>query len=199
MNHHREAGLTRVETLVGLAIFGVLIFVIIPALFDAIVNQHGHVGTQVLSYMKQLQFATRQMVLDGEATGDKGLGWPGDTGGTFTNWTRQLVPAYMPAYDFCKLLSGPGRIVTPSMFPPKMSDGAVIVYAVSSNSPPETVLFSSANFTNSPTGGAPLLKAAKPFGKRGFVVFRKGGDGAILMKDQVGKTNLIGAYAPPVK
>ncbi len=113
--------------------------------------------------MKQLHIATQQMVLDGETTGDARHGWPADTGGTFTNWTRQLVPAYLATNDFCKLLSAPGRIVPVSMFPPKMSDGAVIVYAVSSNSPPETVLFTSANFTNSPEGGGALAQIGETF------------------------------------
>jgi len=35
-----------------------------------------------------------------------------------------------------------------------------------------------------------------PFGNKGFVVFRKAGDGAILMPKQVGQTNVIGAFAP---
>lgn len=139
------------------------------------------------------------MVLDGELAGDRSLGWPGDTGGTFTNWVRQLVPAYLSQSDFCKLLSAPGSSVSYASFPTNVSRGPLVVYAVSSNSPPETVLFSSANFTNSPTGGAPLLKSAKPFGTRGFVVFRKGGDGAVLMSKDVGNTNRIGAFVPPVK
>jgi hypothetical protein len=199
MNNRRDPGLTRTEIFVGLAISGVLLAFILPAVFDVIISTYDHTSAKFLSSMRQLQFATRQMVLDGETTGDKSLGWPGDTGGTFTDWARQLVPAYLGTNDFCKLLSGPGRIVPPSVFPPKMSDGAVIVYAVSSNSAPETVLFSSANFTNSPAGGLPLLKSAKPFGNKRFFVIRKEGDGAVLSGRHVGKTNEIGACASPLK
>ena len=200
MNNHRDAGLTRVEILVGLAVFGVVLFVILPALFDMAVSGHDGTGMKFLGYIKYLHTGAQQMALDGETTGDRNLGWPGDTGGTFTNWQRHMVPAYVGTNDFCRASSAPGRIVPVSKFPLQtMSEGALIVYAVSSNSPPETVLFSSANFTNSPSGGAPLLKSAKPWGKRKFVVLRKGGDGAVLVGSRVGKTNEIGGYAPPVK
>jgi len=200
MNNRFDAGISRVEILVGLVIFGVVIFVGGPAFFDVIASSHDLSGVQLLSNAKQLYIVTRQMADDGEASGDKSLGWPGDTGSTFTNWQKQLVPAYLGTNDFCKLLSSVGVSVSPSKFPLKaMSEGALIVYAVSSNSPPDTVLLSSANFTNSPADGAPLLKTAKPFGKRKFVVFRKGGDGALLVSKDVGKTNLIGSYAPPVR
>jgi type II secretory pathway pseudopilin PulG len=199
MNIPRNAGFSWVEVIVTLAILSFVAFVILPALYNGIVYRHGYGGTQVLSNTKQLHLATQQMALDGETTGDKSLGWPGDTGGTFTNWMRKLVPAYLGTNDFCKLLSAPGVIVRRDYFPTNMSNRAVVVYAVSSNSAPETVFLTSANFTNSPTGGTPLLKTAKPFGTKGFIVFRKAGDGAILARKQVGDTNLIGAYAPPVK
>ena len=200
MNTRRDAGRSLVEILVGLGILGVVIFVIIPAAFDFLASTHDHSGTQVLSNMKQLHIATQLMVLDGETTGDKSLGWPGDTGGTFTNWQRQLVPVYVGTNDFCKMLSAPGRIVGISKFPLKeMSEGALIVYSVSSKSPPETVLFSSANFTNSRTGGAPLVKTSKPWGRKKFVVMRKACDGAVLVSKDAGNTNRIGLFVPPVK
>jgi len=200
MNNRFDAGISRVEILVGLVIFGVVIFVGGPAFFDVIASSHDLSGVQLLSNAKQLYIVTRQMADDGEASGDKSLGWPGDTGSTFTNWQKQLVPAYLGTNDFCKLLSSVGVTVSPSKFPLKaMSEGALIVYAVSSNSAPETVHFSSANFTNSPTGGSSLLKTAKPWGKRKFVVFRKGGDGAVLVGKDVGNTSRIGSYASPVR
>ncbi len=47
MNNRRDAGLSRVEILVGLAILSVLIFVIIPAVFDVIVHSHDHSGVML--------------------------------------------------------------------------------------------------------------------------------------------------------
>jgi len=77
-----------------------------------------------------------------------------------------------------------------------MNETAVRLYAVTDNSPTNAVLLTSANFMNTPTGGEALNPSAKPFGDKGFVVFRKGGDGAVLRPNQVGQTNLIGSFVP---
>lgn len=188
-----ESALTWAELLVCIVILAVLVVLAFPA-------QRGGLGkgqmTQTLSNMKQLHLATQSMALDGETTGDKSLGWPGDIGGTFTNWAKQLVPAYLGTNDFCKLLSAPGVAVPLGKIPTSMSQSAVLVYAVSSNSPANAVLLTTANFTNGPSGGTPLSDKAKPYGDKGFVVFRKDGDGAILLKNQATNTNLVGSYVP---
>lgn len=199
MNNRRAAAFTWAEAIITLSVLAIVGTVFIPGLYNAIVYRHGWGATPLLSNMKQLHIATQQMALDGETTEDKSLGWPGDTGGTFTNWMTKLVPAYLGTNDFCKLISAPGVIVRRDYFPTNVQNRAVVLYAVSSNSAPETVFLTSANFTNTPKGGVPLLKAAKPFGTKGFVVFRKGGDGTVLDKKQVGDTKVIGAYAPPVE
>lgn len=194
MNPRKNAAFTWVEALVCLAVIGILAALALPAI-TAGPTKPG-LMTQALSNMKQLHLATQQMALDGESSGDRALGWPGDTGGTFSSWVQNLVPGYLSTNDFCKLLSGPGVVVRPGKVPATMGECAVRVYAVGTNSPETAVFLTSANFTNSPEGGAPLEKSAKPYGDKGFVVFRKGGDGAILMKRQVGLTNLIGSFVP---
>jgi type II secretory pathway pseudopilin PulG len=194
MNPRREAAFTWLELLVCLIIAGTLIALALPAI--TVGSSRPGQMTQNLSNMKQLLMATQQMALDGDTTGNTNLGWPGDTGGTFTNWARQLVPAYLSTNDLCKLLSAAGKVVPPGKIPESMSNCAILVYAVSSKSSADTVLFTSANFLYSPTGGSVLNATNKPFGNKGFVVFRKGGDGAILLPRQVTATNIIGAYAP---
>lgn len=197
MNPRSKAAFTWIEFLVVLCIVGVLLALALPSTGGSGLTKG--TMTQALSNMKQLHLATQQMALDGETAGNTNLGWPGDTGGTFTNWARLLVPAYLSTNDFCKLLSAPGKIVPPGKLPESMSSGAVLVYAVGTNSPATAVFLTSANFTNTPQGGAPLEKNARPFGDKGFVVFRKGGDGVILLPRQVSQTNIIGAYVPVVK
>jgi type II secretory pathway pseudopilin PulG len=197
MNPRRDAAFTKIELLVCLFIAGVLFLLILPS-----PGGHGLTRgqmTQTLSNMKQLSLASQQMALDGDTTGNTNLGLPGDIGGTFTNWARQLVPAYLSTNDFCKLLSAAGKVVPPGKIPQSMSNCAVLVYAVSTNSPETAVFLTSANFTNTPQGGGPLNKSAKPYGDKGFVVFRRGGDGAILLPKQVTATNFIGSYAPLLK
>ena len=144
--------------------------------------------------MKQLQMTCEQMALDGVTTGDESLGWPG-TYATWGAWAGKVVPEYLSTNDFCKILSVHGFIVPPGKLP-RMNETAVRLYAVTKDSPASAVLLTSANFTNTPMGGEPLNPSARPFGNKGFVVFRKGGDGSVYLPKQVGKTNLIGSFVP---
>ncbi len=61
-------------------------------------------------------------------------------------------------------------------------------YAVAENSSGDTVFLASANWTNY----SALTADGKPYGDKGFIVFRKAGDGAILLKKQFNNTNVIG-------
>ncbi len=194
MNPRRDSAFTWIEALVCLAVIGIVVALALPSVTAG--PRKGGQVTQTLSNMRQLHLATMQMWIDGETIGDKTLGWPGDTGGTFSHWVRKMVPDYLSTNDLCKLLSAPGIVVKSEAMPVKMSDGAVLVYAVSTNSPDDAVFLTSANFTNTSGVSPPLEKTAKPYGDKAFVVFRKGGDGAVLMARQVGKTNVIGFYVP---
>ena len=189
----QNAAFTWLEALVAIAVISVLILLILP--FNGGGLEKGE-KTQTLSHMKQLHLATQSMALDGLAARNTNLAWPGDTGGTFTNWMRHLVPEYVGTNDFCKLLSAPGVKVPEGALPAKMSEGALCIYAVRDDSPGTAVFLTTANFTNASQGGQPLQRSAKPYGNTGFVVFRKGGDGAILLKNQATSTNLVGTYAP---
>lgn len=134
----------------ALAIIAILIALALPALQPTC---GGNKGVQVLSNARQLHLATQQMALDGMTTGDTNLGWPGDTGGTFSNWAHQLTAEnYLTTNDFRKLMSAPGVLPRPEGIPPQ-KECALLVYAVSSNSPGPTVFLTSANFTNTPEGG----------------------------------------------
>lgn len=191
MNHRNQAGITLVELLVIIGIILILFLVHTP----------GHGGSiskaqmiQSLSNMKQIHLTCQQMALDGETTGDPSLGWPGSYA-TFDKWATNVVPGYLSKNDFCKIVSAPGFIV-PAGKLPRMNETAVRLYAVTKDSPTNAVLLTSANFTNTPTGGEPLSPAAKPFGDKGFVVLRKNGDGSLMFPRQVGQTNVIGSFVP---
>lgn len=155
--------------------------------------------SQTLSNMKQLHLATQQMALDRTTAGETNLGWPGDIGGAFSNWTAQIVKEhYLSTRDLSKLLSAPGIVLSPEKIP-SFNTTAIRVYTVKEDSRSETVILSTANFTNTPTGGLPPLADAKPYGTNGFIVFRKAGDGMILKPKQAGNTNLIGGFVPLLK
>jgi len=152
--------------------------------------------TQTLSNSKQLHLATQQMALDAVTTGDTNLGWPGDIGSSWAGWATNLVGGnYLTTNDFKKLISAPGVVPT-SDNPASPGKSGIIVYAVVENSEGNTVFLSSANFTNTSGGGAAPAATAKPYGNKGYVVFRKAGDGTILQARQTGSsfTNIIGAF-----
>jgi type II secretory pathway pseudopilin PulG len=177
---------------VVLLILGFLILLFTPRLRD-VLEVSNEVAT--LSKMKQLHLATQQMAYDGVTTSNSTLGWPGDTGGSFSNWTSLLVhDGYFSENDLRRNLAIPGMIVSSNDDLSKNSQ-PILVYAVRESSPDSAVFLTSANFTNTPDGGI-LDPKAKPYGNKSFVVYRKAGDGAILQVWQVGMTNIIGSYVP---
>lgn len=139
MKTRNQAGLTLVELLVIVAVIIALL----------LVNPHcgqthsikGGQMTQSLSNMKQLHLATQIMALDGVTTANSSLGWPGDRGGTFSQWATTLVRSnYLTTNDLCKLLSAPGRTVSSEAIP-STNNGGILVYAVKEESGGETVFF----------------------------------------------------------
>lgn len=192
MNHRSSPGMGLVEFLVILALIAILIFLAMPTISCGPVSG---VMTQRLSNMKQLYLATQQMALDAEFAKDTNIGWPGDIGGSFSNWTAQLLNGnYLSRKDLCKLLSARGMTVSTND-PFITNNTAVLVYAISTNSPDDAVFLTSSNFTNTPAAGV-LNSKDKSYDNKGFVVFRKAGDGVILQARQTGLTNIIGTYVP---
>lgn len=193
MNLRNQPGLTLIETLVATGIAVVLLSIAITGIPAATSKTQ---MLQCLSNMKQLHLATLSMALDSATTGNTNVGWPGDTGGTFSYWSVSLVKnGYLRQDDLCKLLSGPGKLV-PTNSVPLVNTNAILVYAVREDSPNETTFLTSGNFTNTPTGGLPLSGDAKPFGNKGFYIFKKYGDGALLSPGAIGKTNQVGLFVP---
>jgi hypothetical protein len=98
------------------------------------------------------------------------------------------------------MVSAPGVTAPLNTTPAGLTAGtksgrAIILYNVADTNDSSTVLFSSSNFTNNTSGGTAPLKAALPFGDKGFIVFRKGGDGSILQSRQAGQTNIVGQFS----
>lgn len=196
MHPHRHAAISRLEVIVGLAVFCVLFLFALPA-FTGNLQDGKTTLIRSLNNTRQLYIATHQMALDRLHTTDTAIGWPGDIGGTFSNWATQLVRgSYLTTPDLAKLLSAPG-ITVPTNAIPTANNNAILVYAAQETSASNAVFLSTQNFTNSPTGGA--YNPATPFHTIGFVVFQKGGSGSVLTVPQAGNTRIIGSYIPLCK
>jgi prepilin-type N-terminal cleavage/methylation domain-containing protein len=195
----KPSGFTLIELLVVISIIAILASLALPAITGALARGQ---MTQTLSNMKQLHLVTQQMALDATTTGDTNIGWPGDMpNASWATWSTNVVGGHMVTNDFMKMVSAPGITAPANTSPSGLQPGqrtgrAVILYSISETNDSSFVLFTSSNFTNSASGGTRPVPSALPYGDKGFIVFRKGGDGAILQARQTGTTftNVIGAY-----
>ena len=200
----RVAAFTLVELLVVISIIAILASLALPAITGAMVRGQ---MTQTLSNMKQLHLVTQQMALDSTTTGDTNLGWPGDMPSpSWNSWATNIVDnSYMSTNDFAKMVSAPSITAPANTAPTGLSPGvksgrAILLYNVSDSNSTDTVFISTSNFTNSSSGGTKPSAGSLPYGDKGFVVFRKGGDGVVLKANQAGGTftNVIGAFSGTV-
>jgi prepilin-type N-terminal cleavage/methylation domain-containing protein len=192
MNKKSPSAFTLIELLVVIAIIAVLASFAVPAITSALTKGQ-LVGS--LNNARQYYLAGYQMALDGNTNADVNYNWPGDYNGALaitklSEYSSHLVTnQYLKVGDLSKLLSAPGAIVgatgsvdaatgvttvtltgtTPGLkvYKLKDADSANAIFAVSANYTYNTAL----NATTS------------PFGDKGFVVMRKGGDAISLRRN----------------
>lgn len=183
---------TLIELLVVISIIAILASLAIPAVTGALTR--GQL-TGTLNNARQLQIATQTMAMDAFTTGD-GPGWPGDNNDSWGAFCQNLVDGrYLTESDIRKIVSAPGVNIPVGTFPPSRS--GLQVYAVSENDPGDSIFVSSFNWT----GFSELSPQATPFGDKGFVIFRKAGDGNVYQARQatnesIGNTTLATGIAP---
>jgi prepilin-type N-terminal cleavage/methylation domain-containing protein len=184
----RQSAFTLIEMLVVISIIAILAAFAVPALTSALTKGQ---MTGTMNNGRQLYLAAQQMALDGSANSDPNLVWPGNYTPipNLQTYCQTLVQQdYLKAGDVQKLLSGPGAScgVTSSgtgntqtivlsgtsalkVYPVTEADASNCIFAVSRNYTYDTALTPS-------TTAVPN----NPYGDKGFIVQRKGGDASVL-------------------
>jgi len=204
--HRAPKGFTLIELLVVISIIAVLASLAVPAVTSALVK--GQL-IQAVNNCRQIHLATISMATDGSTNSDTNLGWPGDlvdntatskvTGlSTFVN---QLVK-----YDYLKagdlkvfatagitaytVTSGSGVTSAGDLSTAfTVTNSAFKVYQVHDTDDSTTLFMCTKNYDAS--SKAITSGTAKPFGDKGFVVCRKGGDSSVYKRQQQANTGSV--------
>jgi prepilin-type N-terminal cleavage/methylation domain-containing protein len=195
MKRNSLGAFTLIEMLVVISIIVVLAAFAGPAIFSALTKGQ---MTGSMNNSRQLYLAGQQMALDGATNSDPTRAWPGDLvdspasgGGASTpitslqQYMTKLVQGdYLKGGDVQKLLSAPGAtcIATTDNSTSAVTLGgksALKVYKVKETDSTNTIFAVTANYTYNTA----LIATSAPYGDKGFVVQRKGGDASLLKKN----------------
>jgi prepilin-type N-terminal cleavage/methylation domain-containing protein len=181
---------TLIELLVVIAIIAILAALAVPALTSAL-SKAQQTGT--MNNMRQLYLAQFQMSNDGSATGDSTSAWPGDLPAplptTITAYLNVLCgKGYLKGGDAIKMMNAPSASYTATVGTVNgidtLSGGAgtpaIHVWMNQDVDPATTVFAASGNYTYD----SPLVPAAVPYGVKGFITIRKGGDASVYRVGQ---------------
>ena len=189
MKRNSAAAFTLIEMLVVIAIIAVLAAFAVPALTQALTR--GQL-TGTMNNARQLYLATFQMATDGSTNSDTNLAWPGDdatisAGASLQAFCEKLVQNdYLKAGDLQKILTAPGANCTVSATaatPPAVTltgTSALKIHKIREVDAANTVFAVTSNYVYAATPTA----TAAPYGDKGFVVIRKGGDASTFRKNQ---------------
>lgn len=186
MRKQSSAAFTLIELLVVISIIAILAALAVPALTSALTKGQ---MTGTMNNARQLYLASFQMATDGATNSDPNYSWPGD--GTppadLAEFCTKLVQNdYLKGGDLQKILNAPGAtctVTTSNATPPVVTltgTSALKVYLLKDVNPSNTLFAATTNFIYNNDLGA----AAAPYGDKGFVVMRKGGDAGIFKKNQ---------------
>jgi prepilin-type N-terminal cleavage/methylation domain-containing protein len=191
---------TLIELLVVIAIIAILAALAVPALTSAL-SKAQQTGT--MNNARQLYLAQFQMANDGSATGDTSSAWPGDLPTLPTTTTEYLNvlcgKGYLKGADAIKLMNAPSANYTANVGTANGIDSlsgqtgtpALKVWLNRDVDPATTIFCTTMNYVYDTA----LATGAVPYGTKGFVTIKKGGDAAIY---RVGQATASGWTSPTV-
>ncbi|MGI8820121.1 MAG: prepilin-type N-terminal cleavage/methylation domain-containing protein [Chthoniobacterales bacterium] len=191
----KTSAFTLIELLVVIAIIAVLAALAVPALTNALTRGQ---MTGTMNNARQLFLAGFQMATDGSTNSDPNLAWPGadvtPPVTTLQAYCEKLVQNdYLKAGDLQKILTAPGANASVTATAGGgggnttvtiTGKSALKVYKISEGDASNAIFAASANYKYNTL----LLTTDAPYGDKGFVVVRKGGDAAIFRKNQATKS-----------
>lgn len=191
---NKTSAFTLIELLVVISIIAILATLAVPAVTNAL-SKGQMTGT--MNNARQLYLAGFQMATDGAANSDPNYSWPGgdEAVKTLEQYCTKLVANdYLKAGDLQKILNAPGTSC--QVTPPAAAGGdvkltgasALKVFRIHEGDPANAIFATTANYTYN----EPLPVGGLPYGDKGFVVMRKGGDAATYRKNQATDKNTGG-------
>ena len=180
---------TLIELLVVIAIIAILAALAVPALTSAL-SKAQQTGT--MNNERQLYLAQFQMSNDGAATGDSTSAWPGDLPTLPTTITEYLNvlcgKGYLKGGDAIKMMNAPSASYTATVTTTNGIDSlsggsgnpAIKVWMNQDIDPATTVFATSRNYIYDTA----LVSSSVPYGTKGFITIRKGGDAAVFRVGQ---------------
>ena len=186
-----SAAFTLIELLVVISIIAILAALAVPALTQALTKGQ---MTGTMNNARQLYLAGFQMATDGATNSNPEFSWPGDDADVTTlgDYANKLVQNdYLKPGDLQKILNAPGANCTVTASGGGGADGtstvtlspctsALKVYKVKETDGSNTLFSASANYEYNTA----LKPTAAPYGDKGFVVIRRGGDASVYRKNE---------------
>jgi type II secretory pathway pseudopilin PulG len=173
--------------LVVIAIIAILAALAVPALTSALAKAQ---MTGTMNNARQLYLSQFSMANDGAATGDSDSAYVGDYLPAITTlqpFINKLVgKGYLQPGDVGKILSAPSAGCTATdnaTTPPSVTlagTSALKVHPVQDADPANTIFCTSLNYVY----GTAIAVGTVPYGTKGFIVMRKGGDGVVFRAGQ---------------
>jgi prepilin-type N-terminal cleavage/methylation domain-containing protein len=166
---HPLSAFTLIELLVVISIIAILASLAIPAVSSALVRGQ---MTQTLNNARQLTLATQTMSID-TTTAGSGVSWTTGTNGdplTVSTFSAALTDGkYLSSSDLRKVYAAPGVVIDDTNY--SADNIAFSIMETLESSPSDQPFVITKNWQD----GA--LTPDAPYGEKGFIVFRKGGDG----------------------